>query len=115
LYVNGKAIARTPDGIYQGVGGGKGMSGALEYIEDLTGVEHQILQRPRQAGVKGSWVIPEGHYFMMGDNRDNSNDSRYWGTVPEENLVGKAFFVWMNLDWDKSGIIGLDRIGTVLQ
>jgi len=58
--------------------------------------------------------VPQGMYVALGDNRDNSKDSRFWGLVPEENLVGKAFFIWMNFNWDISGI-NLSRIGTVIK
>ncbi len=87
---------------------------AQQFSEKLAGVEHRILiDKDRPAFIPGAQnfqnsdacrytsegvtcKVPEKHYFMMGDNRDNSVDSRYWGFVPDRNLVGRAFFVWMN-------------------
>ena len=114
VYINGKLAKQVSLGSYQGVGQGINMTGAEHLIENLADVEHSILIKHGLPSVEGTFVVPEGQYFMIGDNRDNSNDSRYWGTVPEENLVGKAFFIWMSWDWEYKGI-GFDRIGTVLK
>ncbi|OAI18675.1 S26 family signal peptidase [Methylomonas lenta] len=114
LYVNGQLVKETSLGRYQGVGQGVNMTGSELLEEDLTGVKHLILNTPGAPTVEDVFVVPKGQYFVMGDNRDNSNDSRYWGTVPEANLVGRAFFIWMNWDWENNGI-AFDRIGTILK
>ncbi|MBV7314230.1 signal peptidase I [Shewanella sp. NIFS-20-20] len=84
----------------------------IEYQEQLGKVEHHILINPMrpdatayyydQAGLPvGEWIVPEGQYFVMGDNRDNSKDSRFWGFVPEANLVGKAVAIWISFEFDR--------------
>ena len=77
--------------------------GAVVRSELLGEQPHEILEYPSEAAKRsGIFTVPEGHYFMVGDNRDRSNDGRFWGFVPEENLVGKARFIWMH--WN-DGII----------
>jgi len=124
LYINGQAQPLEPlppPGYYDE----DSLRYFPEYQETLGGVKHEVLINPQSHPFYGpedqisfphrencrysadgvTCKVPPGNYYMMGDNRDNSQDSRWWGFVPDENIVGKAFFVWMNFS-------NLKRIGT---
>ena len=120
VLLNGKPVEEVSQGEHYD---DDSMSYAPLYLEKLGDVEHKIRVDVRRTAYYGPdpkrfpmaencryspegvvCKVPPGHYFMMGDNRDNSQDSRFWGFVPDENIVGKAFFVWMNFS-------NLGRIG----
>ncbi len=127
LTINGEEIKIRPDGQYSYVETGLNFVVAQKFEETLDSHDHAILMLPeipvvRLADVRrfpyhGNCAYnetgftctgPPGNYFMMGDNRDSSSDSRYWGFVPDENIVGKAFMVWWNFD-------NLKRIGRLIK
>lgn len=98
LFINGEPVALSLVGDYQYVGSGLNMVIARHYQEKLGAVNHDVLIEDNSPSIDGETEVPAGHYFAMGDNRDNSKDSRSWGFVPDENLVGKAFLIWWNFD-----------------
>jgi signal peptidase I len=118
LVVNGQLVPVKPVGIYKGLR----HDGARVSEEDLFGVHHRVLHMPERwpyfyaDGQPFEVVVPEGRYFFMGDNRDNSRDSRYpeVGLVPERNLVGKAVRIWLNWRLPEAAPIW-SRIGDKIQ
>ena len=138
LTLNGQAVAMAPNGHFEYTGQGLNFIRGDTWRETLGAHTHTAMTIAGEPPVRvyevgGNFpyrdncsysdsgfkcTVPEGHYFMLGDNRDASNDSRYWGFVPDENIVGRAFFIWWNFDDFLNMVSTLSkpaRIGQILE
>ncbi|MBI5918469.1 MAG: signal peptidase I [Nitrosomonadales bacterium] len=124
LFINGVEQLQKPEGDYNYVESGLSFVHTGRYLEKLGEHEHAIIVNPDAPNARldsvvefpsrancsysedeFSCIVPQGQYFMLGDNRDNSRDSRYWGFVPDNQIVGRAFLVWMNFsDFKRIGL-----------
>ena len=107
LYINGEKLARQP-------ADDPGLDMRYRIDEELIGGEDaHLMQVDRlRPAPDFTLVVKPGHHFMMGDNRDNSSDSRVWGQVPEKDIVGKAFAIWMH--WDSLlSVPSFSRVGLI--
>jgi signal peptidase I len=116
LYVNDVKVESKLLGRYDGTSNTRSYDGYARVEEQLGDARHDLLLGPPPSyagGEEGTWRVGENEFLVIGDNRSNSEDGRYWGMVPEANLVGKAFLIWFN--WDgRRGRPGFGRIGDVI-
>jgi signal peptidase I len=124
LYINGQEVPRQPAGDYVIRAGGI-PTAVRRYTETLPdGVEHSIVKETEQGEMNntGEYVVPPGELFVLGDNRDDSADSRFWGFVPMENLIGQAEIIFFSIApnapwwefWEWPLEIRWDRIGMIV-